>query len=215
MLGHARRRLLWIVPILIGVRLASFALLSYVPDPADDPAVIATLRADEVTELRRSRFLDLPRFFNEHPVDVVGRVDKALAHLNQGAPHAPGADDGALVRLGGAALPYLLPRLDALDPAARARVAVALLPVAERMGIASAQAGDPALAVAFWNRFWADRGIDFRAANARRAARRLSVHGTSTREADLIELDTFALEQIMVALDELAAPIAGAPSPAS
>jgi peptide/nickel transport system permease protein len=206
MLRHALRRLLWIVPILIGVTLASFALLSYVPDPADDPAVIASLRADEVTELRRSRFLDLPRFFNEHPVDVVGRVDDALAHL--------GADDDkALVRLGGAALPYLLPRLDALDPAARARVAVALLPVAERMGIASAQAGDPALAVAFWNRFWADRGIDFRAANARRAARRLSVHGTSTREADLIELDTFALEQIMAALDELAAPVAGAPGP--
>src|SRR4051812_33779686 len=200
MLRHALRRLLWIVPILIGVTLASFALLSYVPDPADDPAVIATLRAEEATELRRSRFLDLPRFFNERPFDVVGRVDAALAHL--------GADDDqALVRLGGAALPYLLPRLDALDPAARARVAVALLPVAERMGIASAQAGDPALAVAFWNRFWADRGIDFRTANARRAARRLSVHGTSTREADLIELDTFALEQIMVALDELAAPV--------
>ena len=134
----------------------------------------------------------------------MGRVDAALAHL--------GADDDkALVRLGGAALPYLLPRLDALDPAARARVAVALLPVAERMGIASAQAGDPALAVAFWNRFRADRGIDFRTANARRAARRLSVHGTSTREADLIELDTFALEQIMVALDELAAPAAAVP----
>ncbi len=207
MLRHALRRLLWIVPILIGVTLASFALLSYVPDPADDPAVVATLRSDEVTELRRSRFLDLPRFFNEHPSDVVGRVDDALAHL--------GADDQALVRLGGAALPYLLPRLDALDPAARARVAVALLPVAERMGIASAQAGDPALAVAFWNRFWADRGIDFRSANARRGARRLSVHGTSSREADLIELDTFALEQIMVALDELSAPVVGAPGPAS
>jgi hypothetical protein len=35
------------------------------------------------------------------------------------------------------------------------------LPVAERMGIASASR-DPALAVAFWNRFWADRGTDFR-----------------------------------------------------
>jgi peptide/nickel transport system permease protein len=207
MLRHALRRLLWIVPILIGVTLASFALLSYVPDPADDPAVIATLGAEEVTELRRSRFLDLPRFFNERPFDVVGRVDDALTHLGRGG-------DKALVELGGAALPHLLPRLDALDPAARARVAVALLPVAERMGIASAQAGDPALAVAFWNRFWADRGIDFRAANARRAARRLSVHGTSTREADLIELDTFALEQIMVALDELAAPVAGAPGAA-
>jgi ABC-type dipeptide/oligopeptide/nickel transport system permease component len=205
MLRHALRRLLWIVPILIGVTLASFALLSYVPDPADDPAVIATLPAKEVEELRRSRFLDLPRFFNERPLDVVGRVDDALAHLGS-------SDDQPLVRLGGAALPYLLPRLDALDPAARARVAVALLPIAERMGIASEQAADPALAVAFWNRFWADRAIEFRAANARRAARRLSAHGTSTREADLLELDTFALEQIMVALDEIAAPASDARS---
>jgi ABC-type dipeptide/oligopeptide/nickel transport system permease component len=211
MLRHALRRLLWIVPILIGVTLASFALLSYVPDPADDPAVVATLAPEEVGELRRSRFLDLPRFFNEHPVDVVGRVDDALSRLGS---EAKGNNEGQreLVRLGGAALPYLLPRLDALDPVARARVAVALLPVAERMGIASAQAGDPALAVAFWNRFWADRGIDFRSANARRAARRLSAHGTSTREADLIELDTFALDQIMAALDELV-PAARAPTP--
>jgi ABC-type dipeptide/oligopeptide/nickel transport system permease component len=200
MLRHALRRLLWIVPILVGVTLASFALLSYVPDPADDPAVIATLPAREVEELRRSRFLDLPRFFNEHPFDVVARVDDALR----------ATDDQTLVRLGGAALPYLLPRLDSLEPAARTRVALALLPIAQRMGIASEQAGNPSLAVAFWNRFWADRAIEFRAANARRAARRLSAHGTSTREADVLELDTFALEQIMVAIEEIAAPVAEA-----
>src|SRR6266496_897781 len=84
MLRHALRRLLWIVPILIGVTLTSFALLSYVPDPADDPAVIATLSPDQAIELRRSRFLDLPRFFNEHPVDVVARVNEALTHLAAG-----------------------------------------------------------------------------------------------------------------------------------
>src|SRR5258706_2188207 len=133
MLRHALRRLLWIVPILIGVTLTSFALLSYVPDPADDPAVRATVGPDQAVELRRSRFLDLPRFFNERPFDVVGRVDSALAHLGAN-------DDKDLVRLGGAALPYLLPRLDALDPSARARGAVLLLPVSERMSIAYSQA---------------------------------------------------------------------------
>jgi ABC-type dipeptide/oligopeptide/nickel transport system permease component len=137
---------------LIGVTLTSFALLSYVPDPSEDPAVTATLR------------------------------------------------------LGGAALPYLLPRLDGLEPAARSRVAVALSPIAERMGIASKDAVDPDRAVAFWNRFWADRAIDFRAPNAKRATRRLAVHGTQMREADVLELDTFALEQIMAALEELSAP---------
>jgi ABC-type dipeptide/oligopeptide/nickel transport system permease component len=199
---HALRRLFWIVPILIGVTLTSFALLSYVPDPADDPAVTATLAGERALELKRSRYLDLPRFFNERPLDVVGRVDAALAHL---AADDPLADEAraTLVRLGGAALPYLLPRLDGLEPAARARVAVALSPIAERMGIATEDTVEPLRAIAFWNRFWADRAIDFRAANAKRAVRRLSVHGTQTREADLLELDTFALDQIMLALDEL------------
>src|SRR5262245_29095087 len=207
MLRHALRRLLWIVPILIGVTLTSFALLSYVPDPAEDPAVIATLGGEHALELKRSRFLDLPRFFNERPLDVVGRVDEALAHIAADDALAEAAR-ATLVRLGGAALPYLLPRLDGLEPEARARVAVALSPIAERMGIASDDTVDPQRAVAFWNRFWADRAIDFRAANAKRAARRLSVHGTQAREADLLELDTFALEQIMAALEELSAPSA-------
>src|SRR5437899_1401789 len=110
MLRHALRRLLWIVPILIGVTLTSFALLSYVPDPADDPAVTETLGAEHALELRRSRFLDLPRFFNERPVDVVARVDEALGHLAANDPLADAAR-ASLVELGGAALPHLLPRL--------------------------------------------------------------------------------------------------------
>ncbi|HMJ53125.1 MAG TPA: ABC transporter permease subunit [Polyangiaceae bacterium] len=205
MLRHALRRLLWIVPILIGVTLASFALLSYLPDPADDPALLGTLTAEQLASLRRARFLDLPRFFNQKPLDVAGRVEQALLRI--------GIDDGRadqaradLARLGGAALPHLLPRLDALPPAARARVAVALAPVAERMGIASAEAVDPRLAVAFWNRFWADRAPDFRAASARRAVRRFAQHASATREGDVVELDTYALDPIMLLLDELASP---------
>src|SRR5882724_11890365 len=102
MLRHALRRLLWIVPILIGVTLTSFALLSYVPDPADDPAAAPSLGGEHALELRRSRFLDLPRFFNERPLDVVGRVDDALAHLAADDIRANDART-ALVRLGGAA----------------------------------------------------------------------------------------------------------------
>src|SRR5436190_78464 len=134
MLRHALRRLLWIVPILIGVTLTSFALLSYVPDPAEDPTVTASLGVEHAAELRRSRFLDLPRFFNDHPVAVVQWVDDSLAHVAADDSLAEGAR-ATLVRLGGAALPHLLPRLDGLDPLARARVAVALSPIAERMGL--------------------------------------------------------------------------------
>ena len=55
MLRHALRRLLWVVPILIGVTLASFALLSYVPDPADDPTVLSSLSPEQAAELRAVR----------------------------------------------------------------------------------------------------------------------------------------------------------------
>src|SRR5215471_12141574 len=168
MLRHALRRLLWIVPILIGVTLTSFALLSYAPDPANDPAVLSTLTDEQATELRRSRFLDLPRFFNDHPVDVAQRATDALTHLAAGDEQSPGAA-ATLVRLGGAALPYVLPRLDALEPGARARVAVALSPIARRMDIDSPEATDGTAVVAFWNRFWADRSVDFRTTNAHRA----------------------------------------------
>jgi ABC-type dipeptide/oligopeptide/nickel transport system permease component len=207
MLRHALRRLLWIVPILIGVTIVSFALLSYVPDPADEPASMARRSADDAIEMRRERFLDLPRFVNERPQDVRVRVDGALELLlSDGADSERGRE--TLVKLGGAALPYLLPRLDTLDSAARGRVAIALAKVAERMGISSAQLKDRAQAVAFWNRFWADRAIDFRPANARRAARRLAMHPTSTRQTDLLDLDTYALDQIMELLTEMASSAA-------
>ena len=205
MLRHALRRLLWIVPILIGVTLASFAVLSYLPDPADDPALLGTLTADQLASLRRARFLDLPRFFNARPLDVAGRVEQALLRIGSDDARAEQAS-AELVRLGGAALPHLLPRLDALPPASRARVAMALAPVAERMGIAAQQALDPQRTVAFWNRFWTDRAPDFRAANARRAVRRFAQHTSATREKDVFELDTYALEQIMLHLDELSSP---------
>ncbi|HEY3594732.1 MAG TPA: ABC transporter permease subunit [Polyangiaceae bacterium] len=209
MLRHALRRLLWVVPILIGVTLASFTLLSYVPDPADDPTVLATLTPEQAVELRRSRFLDLPRIFNEHPVDLAKRASDAVDQVATGGERAAPAA-ALLAYLGGAALPYVLPRLDALGPAESTRVALSLSPVARRMGLETAEAADRSRAVAFWDRFWGERSIDFRAPNAYRAARRLSLRATEARESDLLELDTFALPQIMGALEELASAGDGA-----
>jgi ABC-type dipeptide/oligopeptide/nickel transport system permease component len=116
---------------------------------------------------------------------------------------APGAEAARaeLVRLGGAALPYVLPRLDALPPARRLALALALAPVARRMGNTSPEIDDPARAVAFWTRFWDDRGIEFRHASVRSAVSRLTRSGGATRAADLIELDTFVLDDVLGALE--------------
>src|SRR5262249_53568661 len=131
LLRHALRRLLWTLPTLIGISLVTFLFLSYVPDPSSDPAIAQTLSADEKAHIRRERFLDLPRFVNFTPVGVEELAERAADQIANDGPDAPEAKK-ALARLGGAALPYLLPRLDALSPERRTRVALALAPVAGR-----------------------------------------------------------------------------------
>lgn len=199
MLWHALRRLLWTIPTLVGVSLLSFLVLSFVPDPTEDPAVATKLGPAAVTEQRRERFLDLPRFVNLAPRDVRTRALAAVAAIADGGDAAPEARR-ELARLGGAALPHVLPTLDALAPEPRARVAVALAPIAHRMRLARRDADDPARAAAFWLRFWTDRGIEFRPATLRSAVRRLERYRSASRAADLEELDTYALPFLFEAL---------------
>ena len=206
MLRHALRRLLWIVPILIGVTLASFALLSYLPDPADDPALLGTLTAEQLASLRRARFLDLPRFFNERPLDVAGRVEQTLP------AHARGRRGRRARRAPSWCVSEERPYPICFRASMRCRPPRARKwqPRSHRSAPAwGSRRRKPAIreqSVAFWNRFWTDRAPDFRPANARRAVRRFAQHASSTREGDVIELDTYALEQIMLLLDELASP---------
>lgn len=200
MLRHALRRLLWTLPTLVGVSILCFLFLSFVPDITDDPALAAALTSEELAAKRRERFLDLPRFLNFAPRDVRARATEAMAIVaaaDEG--HEQAAEE--LARLGGAALPYVLPALDALAPEPRGRVALALAPVAARMGLATAEeASDPTRAVALWTRFWDDRGVEFRSASVRSAVARLVRYGTPSRAAELRELDTFVLAPVLEAL---------------
>ena len=218
MLRYAIRRILWGIPTLIGVSLLVFFLTSLLPDPGGDTAEArAEILArdpsayDALDERRRDRFLDLPRFFNPQPADVRSRSAEAIEHLvANDAQAAMGAH--TLGKLGGAALPYVLPKLDNLGPAARGRVAVALAPVAARMGLVdeNAHSGgetasttmllDPLQASTFWTRFWEDRTLEFTEPAVRRTVERLTMRATDARQKDLEEVDTFALPQIMETL---------------
>ena len=200
MLRHALRRLLWTLPTLIGISLVTFFLLSFVPDPTDDPTFAASLSEGALAHLRRERFLDLPRFVNLAPVDVRIRAARAAAAVASDDANAAGGRR-ELERLGGAALPYVLPRFDSLPPEQRTRLALALAPTAQRMGLGSRdEVTDPARAVAFWSRLWDDRGVEFRQASVRSAVNRLVRYGSTTRVADLVEFDTFALDDVLAAL---------------
>ena len=91
LLRHAIRRLLWTFPTLLGVSVLAFLLLSFVPDPTDDPAVAAAMSPAALAARRRERFLDRPRFVEPAPLDVRSRAAAAVAAIVDGGPGAEAA----------------------------------------------------------------------------------------------------------------------------
>jgi hypothetical protein len=146
----------------------------------------------------------LPLFLNLAPQDV---RDKALGAMRDAAEpdEARAAKARAeLLRLGGAALPHVLPRLDSLEPTARGRVALALGPVALRMRVATPDdVATEERALLFFSRFWQDRSIEFRITTVRRAVARLAERSLTLRLEDVIHADTYALEALVGALGEM------------
>src|SRR3954467_6776437 len=104
------RRLLWLGPAIVLITMVTFGALS------------VALRVDADAEA-------LPLFFNPEPGAVERSSRRALTAI--AAPNQPDPVAASeLVRLGGAALPFVLPALDSLNPDARGRVVQALRPVA-------------------------------------------------------------------------------------
>jgi hypothetical protein len=158
-------------------------------------AVLARL-----TDRVAGRPSDVALFVNPSPHSARELSLSAKERVARGGPDAARAA-GELARLGGAALPYVLPELDALSPAARGRVAVALAPVARRMDLADdAPLERPDAAISFWTRFWQDRGADFRAPVVRRKVKRFSEHSLALREKEVQELDGYAVTELVAAL---------------
>lgn len=198
MLPRILRRLLWVPVTLVTVSLLTFLILALIPDPVTAAAAQRGAAAAEAA--RRGRFLDLPLFWNLSPRDAAARSLAAWEHAGDESPLGDAAR-AELVRIGGAALPHVLPALDALAPAERARAARGLAPIAERMGLPGLDAAnDPARAPAYWLRFWDDRGIEFRRASVESGVERISRYRSASRAAELVELDTYALDAIFNAL---------------
>ncbi len=198
MLALFLRRLLWLIPTLFAVSILLFWLFSFAPEDTSNGSLVRDLELERVS--RRTAYADLPRFLNTQPEDVETRTLAAMRAIAENGTDAEQARR-TLARLGGAALPYVVPRLDSFDPDGRARVATALSPVARRMRLLRADdSEDPAKAAAFWTRFWSDRSVDFRASSVRTTVERLARYRTASRAAELAQLDTFALPAIMAKL---------------
>lgn len=207
MLRYALRRLFWAIPTLFGISVVAYLLTTLIPEPPPEPLAtqLAMLERDPASfdayeESRRERLLDLPRFVNSQPRDVRTAATESVAHIVANDVAAPLAAH-RLARLGGAVLPFVLPELDQLEPAARSRVALALAPIADRMGQGEdARVRDPQLAAAFWTQFWQDRSIEFTGPAVARAVARLVQRATTLREQDLRAVDTFALPEVIEAM---------------
>ncbi len=202
MLAFALRRAIWAIPTLFGVSLVVFLLTTLLPDPESAEGglpsdVEVRLKVDD---LRRARFLDLPKFINPTPHDVRTRIDDCVGHI-VAEDEDSALCERRLAQIGGAGLPFLLPHLDNIPPAPRGRLALALAPIARRMGVGDdRELEDPDRAALFWERFWQDRSVDFTAPAVHREVDRLVNRGTDLREEELQVVDTFALEQLIEAM---------------
>lgn len=160
-------------------------------------SVVALWALSQLSE-RLGQSPGLPLYFNSAPRNV---HDLSLSAMQRLTLSGDLEAERELARLGGAALPHVLPRLDALGPSTRGRVAMALAPVARRMGVAGeGELETPELAAAFWARYWRDRSFDFRPQVARRLVGRLAQKSSGTRFDDIIQLDTYSLRDVAQAL---------------
>jgi peptide/nickel transport system permease protein len=171
------RRLLWLTPTLVFVTLVTFGLLSSVLPVSPELA-------------------ELPLFFNPEPGAIERLARAALERVANSAEPVPEAEH-TLARLGGAALPFVLPRLDSLSPEGRARVVRALRPVGVRMGLPLDDRWEAGREVLLWTRFWDEHSIDYRPSVAQRAVVRLGQRGTVLRDTEVRQLDTYALDELI------------------
>jgi peptide/nickel transport system permease protein len=166
-------------------------------------AFAALARLSDSTTGRRS---DVPLLVNLEPRNARDLTLAAVQAVARGGPDSA-AGAAELERLGGAALPHVLGTLDALEPVARGRVALALVPVAERMGLVEAVGMDDAeRALVFWTRFWQDRSADFRSTVVRRKVQRLAERALPLRQKEVLEVDTLAVPELIDALGRVDAP---------
>jgi ABC-type dipeptide/oligopeptide/nickel transport system permease component len=171
------RRLLWLGPTLLAITLLSFGILSTALPPEADVA-------------------DLPLFFNPEPGAVERLAARALQKIVSSDGQQPEAER-TLATLGGAALPYVLPALEAQSPEGRARVVKALRPVGARMGLEFDEHWDASREVLAWSRFWEEHAIDYPPSVARRAVLRLAQRSTQLRDTEVRQLDTYALDELI------------------
>ena len=190
MLRYALIRLLWTVPVMLFASAILFFVLTRMP-----PAPSGSRNEPDWTRFRPVARV-LPLFVNLHPDDASSLADRCIRRLAESTEDATSKQ--CLQRLGGAALPHVLKILPTLPVEQQKKIAVALLPIARRMGLwrEPRHAEAPESALAFWNRFSQERVQDFQPSVVQRAVHRQIYAPSPSRLARVRQFDTYALPAI-------------------
>lgn len=203
------RRLIWrrivgMVPTLFGITVVTFILVKLAPGDPVTLELEGGMRAGAVSRLvvedyRHAFFLDLPIMFNPQPVDVRRRVDRLVTKLGHGDERNEATEE--LAEVGGAALPFLIPRIKGTHREMRRALLISLSGIADRCGL-SEELEAAESPEAFWESFWEDFGVDYTPGRARRLARRLVRRDDALAQVELRRLHTYAYAPLMEELSD-------------
>jgi peptide/nickel transport system permease protein len=194
----ALRRLLAMVPTVLGISLVTFLLVNLaVGNPDVSGGGGSALDRETAEDVGRTYGLHLPLFLNLSIDDARTRAERDIAHLADPARRGPAIR--SLSRAGGAAMPYLGAALPRLSGDALAAALEALAPIAQRIGLAGPVAAAPDKA-AFWRHYFDVYGSDFTPVRAARLVRRYVRRDDRLALEELKRLDTFCLPALMAAL---------------
>ena len=189
------RRLFAMIPTLFGITLVTFIVLNLsMSAPTSGVFSKTSTRAlpHGATFDDRNRFPDLhlPLFINLSINDARSYAMRELDRLED-AREANQAKR-VLVRVGGAWLPHVLPKLESVSAKQRRGMLDALSQIAPRLGLEKSLEAAPD-AVAFWRRYWEIYRSDFKPVRVARLVRRLIRRDDPLAVSEIYNLDTYAL----------------------
>ncbi len=199
MIRFVLRRLLTMIPTVLGISLVTFVLVNLAmgnPDTTDAGA--GAVDRETAEEMGRAYGLHLPLFLNLSIQDVQTRALEDIDRLGDLATRDRAIR--SLSRSGGAALPYLAGALPGMNGPQQEGAIEALDGIAARMGLSEGirASGNP---VAFWTRYWDVYGSDFTPVRSSRLVRRVIRRDDQLAVTELKRLDTFCLPELMEGLD--------------
>ena len=202
MIRYILKRLIMLVPTILGISLVTFVLINLAVDNPDTAATATTGSAmdkETAEELGRAYGLHLPIFVNFSIEDVRTRTRQSVRELANAGKRQTAVR--SLSGTGGAVLPYLLPELESLKGAAREGALAALEEIAMEIHRQEtlAKSKDP---YHYWQTFLQTYGSDFTPVRAKRLVRRYERRNDRLALAELRHLGTYCLPQIMATLEE-------------